>query len=531
MDIGTEATPGSLAALDSYMSKHPTAGGCCGEIIVKDWRPPGSDLVDMAALMAQWFEYKMGHVLNKTLEDIMGYIGVLPGAFSCYRWDALTVNNYHVLSQYFRPFIAPHTLPWKLSNIYHLAEDRIMSEEIIKLKHKQKRYELVKGEVQQVGETMRKTGYTLGFVKAAKALTEGAPNVVFLIKQRRRWINGGWFALVKMVLGGTTLSEIRESGHSCSRKFWLLLELMYLFLVISFTWMAVGAFYLGFMMALSKVFEEKVPVLYQILRYVYIFHLVMVFVISLSLKPDSCPRLWKYFVCFFAVVAWFLFGTVLYSLILGNFSSQWVRYVVLSVLIIMLVAAFCYGEEYFKLAVASPAYVALLPSYINILGVFAACKTDDISWGTRGAEESSTQKSFSRLKTWYLLFYIICNVAFGLIFENINKSSNEGSTNDWSTSATTALIILYSIAMGVLLFPFISLLLYLTLRTLRRCRRTTSEVQLVRQVTLRNIRELHLKDKEGNADMKRMLKDLLPSWQPDDTMLDQEPEIVYRYKE
>ena len=535
VDIGTEATPGSLAALESYMSKHPSAGGCCGEIIVKDWWPQEEPVkassngenapvkkaekapedvtgwVDAMTLMAQWFEYKMGHVLNKTLEDIMGYIGVLPGAFSCYRWDALAANNYQVLVQYFRFFIAPHTLSWKLSNIYHLAEDRVMSEEIIKLKHRQQIFEIVGENVQQVGKTKDKIGYTLGFVKTAKALTEGAPTVTILIAQRRRWINGGWFALVKMVLGGSTLSEIRQSGHSLSRKFWLLTELLYLFVVISFTWVAVGAFYLGFMMALDKLLLKwaDVPKLFAVVRYVYIFHLIMVFVMSLSLKPKSCPKLWKYFVVFFAVVAWVLFITMLITVIIGDFNSPFIRWVVLSILVIMWLAACFYGEEYLKMAVSAPAYISLLPFYINVLAVYAACQTDDISWGTRGAEESNTKKNFSRLKTWYLLFYIACNVAFGMGFENVNRSSNEGDTNDWSSTASYALYILYSIAMGVLIFPFVSLMLYLVLRVCRRFRKFKEVGQVEKQEKLKMNRERVIKQ-QPNPNLKRTLRNLLP---------------------
>jgi len=513
VDIGTEATPGSLAALESYMSKHPSAGGCCGEIIVKDWCPKKADWVDSITLMAQWFEYKMGHVLNKTLEDIMGYIGVLPGAFSCYRWDALAANNYQVLVQYFRFFIAPHTLSWKLSNIYHLAEDRVMSEEIIKLKHRQQIFEIVGENVQQVGKTKEKIGYTLGFVKAAKALTEGAPTVTILIAQRRRWINGGWFALVKMVLGGSTLSEIRQSGHSLFRKFWLLTELLYLFMVISFTWVAVGAFYLGFMMALEQSLLEwtSVPELFAVLRYVYLFHLIMVFVVSLSLKPDSCPMVWKYFVLYFAVVAWFLCLVMATTFIRGDFSILWIRYVVLSLLVILWLAACFYGEEYLKMAVSAPAYISLLPFYINVLAVFAICKTDDVSWGAQGGEVKNTEKSFSRLKTWYLLFYIVCNVAFGMGFENINQTSVAGG--EWSEVATTTLFILYSVAMGVLVFPFLSLLIYLGIRTCRCYGKSNTEKQGLRQVVLRSSRKELIK-KHPKYDLKPAFNDLLPKTLP-----------------
>lgn len=38
---------------------------------------------------AQRFEYAISHILDKSMESLFGFIQVLPGAFSSYRWDAL----------------------------------------------------------------------------------------------------------------------------------------------------------------------------------------------------------------------------------------------------------------------------------------------------------------------------------------------------------------------------------------------------------------------------------------------------------
>jgi len=94
IDMGTEPMKKSLLALHAHFEENPDTGGCCGEIIVKDapWYDP--------LVGAQWFEYKIGHIIYKTFESLMGFIPVLPGAFSAYRWETLTADNHSVLKAY-----------------------------------------------------------------------------------------------------------------------------------------------------------------------------------------------------------------------------------------------------------------------------------------------------------------------------------------------------------------------------------------------------------------------------------------------
>lgn len=82
----------------------------------------------------QAFEYKISNQLDKPLESAFGYISVLPGAFSAYRYSALTDHSpgHGPLSAYFRGEEIHSGAGGGLmeANVY-LAEDRVLCFELI----------------------------------------------------------------------------------------------------------------------------------------------------------------------------------------------------------------------------------------------------------------------------------------------------------------------------------------------------------------------------------------------------------------
>jgi len=40
-------------------------------------------------MTAQYAEYKLAHYIDKSSESLFGFISVLPGAFSTFRWEAI----------------------------------------------------------------------------------------------------------------------------------------------------------------------------------------------------------------------------------------------------------------------------------------------------------------------------------------------------------------------------------------------------------------------------------------------------------
>lgn len=276
VDAGTRPEPKAIYHLWRVFDRNPRVGGACGEICAD---PKGRWGLGWALLnpivAAQNFEYKISNILDKTTESLFGAVSVLPGAFSAYRYSALLNDEYGrgPLGSYFLGENPLGNDPDVFTSNMYLAEDRILCFELL---------------------AKTRAAWTLQYVKSARAWTDVPSGLAEFISQRRRWLNGSFFA------GMYALSHVGQmcrSGHSWMRKFWLLVLDSYHVLNLIVSWVSVGNFYLFFRIMTTALEDPAlhlrgIAIFNTIAKYIYLATLVLVFVCSLGNRPQSAR--WKY---------------------------------------------------------------------------------------------------------------------------------------------------------------------------------------------------------------------------------------------
>lgn len=165
----------------------------------------------------QYVEYKLSHFIDKAFESCFGFISVLPGAFSMFRWQAIKGDP---LESFFKGLDKDSHTP-KEANAY-LAEDRIMCLEIlVKVSNR----------------------YVLRYVPGAVGLTDPPDKLSILFKQRRRWINGSLFASLFVL---DQIWKLWHSGHSACRKIAIMLLYIYMQINMVFSLLLVGSLLASF---------------------------------------------------------------------------------------------------------------------------------------------------------------------------------------------------------------------------------------------------------------------------------------------
>ncbi|KAK5700343.1 Chitin synthase, class 2 [Elasticomyces elasticus] len=377
LDVGTKPGDDSLYHLWKAFDRDSSVAGAAGEIKAAKGKWLKSLLNPLVA--SQNFEYKMSNILDKPLESVFGYITVLPGALSAYRYHALQNDEtgHGPLSQYFKG----ETLHGQDADVFtanmYLAEDRILCWELV---------------------AKRNERWVLKYVKSATGETDVPDAVPEFISQRRRWLNGAFFAAVYSLLH---FRQIWRTDHSFARKVLLHIEFVYQFVSLLFTFFSLGNFYLTFYFVAGSLGDPKIDpfghhiglYIFYLMKYVCVLLIMMQFVLSMGNRPQGAKKMFFGSMVTFGIIMAYTtfaaFWVVIKQLTdnddlkLGNnlFTNMIVS--CLSTIGLYFLMSFLYLDPW-HMFTSSAQYFALLPSYVCTLQVYAFCNAHDVTWGTKG---------------------------------------------------------------------------------------------------------------------------------------------------
>lgn len=283
LDAGTRPGGSSIYQLWKAFDLEPMCAGACGEI--KAMLGTGGKHLLNPLVATQNFEYKMSNILDKPLESAFGFISVLPGAFSAYRYIALQndKNGLGPLEKYFKGETLHGSDAGVFTSNMYLAEDRILCFELV---------------------TKRNCHWILQYVKSATGETDVPDVVTELILQRRRWLNGSFFAAIYAI---AHFYQFFRSDHSFIRKIMFFIEFIYQTVNQLFAWFAIGNFFLVFKILTESLGSDKLlgtvgTILGVVFEWFYAISLAACFVLSMGNRPAGSGKLYTAMVIFWSVI-------------------------------------------------------------------------------------------------------------------------------------------------------------------------------------------------------------------------------------
>jgi cellulose synthase/poly-beta-1,6-N-acetylglucosamine synthase-like glycosyltransferase len=447
LDCGSIPLWNSISHIIMHMEDDPQVGGACGEI---EWLIPEKkthtqnvSFFENVMLKAQYVEYKLSHYLDKSTETLFGFVSVLPGAFSTFRWECI---NGKPLQQFlkgsndeFGDITKIRT--WTSANKY-LAEDRIMCLEILAKRHKD---------------------YVIHYVPGAKCLTDPPMSLTDLMKQRRRWFNGSMFASLYVLKHMWRVWG--RSKWSCCRNLFLMLLYLYLIVSVLLYFIIVGIFYAVFSIFLRAVLPSddclSITSAANVIENVYVIFLVLTLLLSTSVEitwAENGYRIWSFFMGLFTLLM--LVSSVVYALD-ATFDSLGVVFLVAFILSYLVPLVLNCRKIRFTNFITGAIYATYLsPTYINILTIYAISNIHDVSWGSRPSEKNSLLQALEKRKGMlyknfrsnFLILWIIINVAVGAAIITLSRNDNFDVDVIFYLGAFLLVVMLFKIFFSILSF-------------------------------------------------------------------------------
>jgi chitin synthase len=343
-------------------------------------------------------------MLDKPLEAVFGYLTVLAGAFSVYRFRAIMGRP---LERYFQGDITLSPIIGKKGvekmdiftrNLF-LAEDRILCFELV---------------------IKRGSKWHLGYVKGAQAETDIPDDTVEFITQRRRWLNGTFASTIYSLIN---FWKLYRSGHNVIRMAILHIQLAYNVVSLLLSWFGLAAFLLTTFIITDITgsppensdirpfpFGAATPVFNAVIQAIYLAAVLLQFIVALGnhVRGEIYTYIFSFVV--FGVIQFYFILNVFYLMIRifkdhlqdgtgGDYAYAQTFYSDIGSLTVLVTCGAVFGVYYltaflyldpWHMFISYPQYLFVASSYTNFLNVYAFSNWHDISWGTKGIEATST---------------------------------------------------------------------------------------------------------------------------------------------
>ena len=435
LDLGTECMEKSLTKLYMTLDRLPQCGGVCGEIEVdlkamktntEEGRMLRENHINSKCpycviwifqyflVLLQFVEYKISHFLDKACESFFGFVSVLPGAFSGYRWASIQGKP---LKNYFLGLNKADLNCFK-ANMY-LAEDRIMCLSMI---------------------TNPERSDLLYYVSGAVARTDPPTKLIVLKKQRRRWINGATFSTFFVILN---FCSIWKTKHNSCRK--LLITIFFLFTLLQtiLSFMLVGCFYAIFSIIIRASYAETNPTIVIVLENIMLVTIFLVFTWSLCIDANDQSTDDCFWITSFILGVLFFFSFYCFGLYLYNEGLPSIQYLIFfSILFLpipIIILNCCNINHICQFLIGIPIYFFFTPFTFIILVIYSFANIHDVTWGNRPniSKHSKYQflnadvekiMSYKKFRGGILLLWCLMNTVIAYCITEINKDSGEIST-------------------------------------------------------------------------------------------------------
>lgn len=401
---------------------------------------------------AQVFEYSFGHILDKSFESFFGFIHVLPGAFSGYRWDALRtkitdtkniLDNEYLKTVLDKDYMKSDKFTIQNANMY-LAEDRILCLEIFS-----------------------RDNYILKYIPEALCWTDPVKYLVMLMNQRRRWINGSWFALYYVLTA--CWGKILTSKHTFFRRGAFYFSMFYSIITLFTAYFAVGFYYVFLNMVAFEFFAQynfygdlsnETASLAGVIMFVYILLVAGLFFYSLLYKSKEAVAKFQLISSLLGMYMLISFGYMAYIIIEiifldnGGVAGKKIQtvntltdiqenieldkytvtvlYDAATLQALVSINILCYIipvlinplKSLVDILFSTKDYLFYAPAYVHTLLIYAFCNIDDLSWGTKGMDAaSSLDEKGLKFKCSYVYKWLMLNMLVAYVCSILNYST------------------------------------------------------------------------------------------------------------